>query len=84
MAKIQNSVSLSPEVWAQIDDLIPAFGESRGEVITHALNVWWTDHDAEIQGRKARIASLKPEIDKLVAAEADKVARRKKAPKAQK
>lgn len=78
MAKIQNSVGLSPEVWAQIDDLIPAFGESRGEVITHALNVWWTNHDSEIEGRKARIASLKPQVEKLVRAEAERVARRKK------
>jgi hypothetical protein len=66
MAKIQNSVSLSPEIWAQIDNLMPSYGESRGEVITHALNVWWGSHEQEIRERKARIASLKPQIDKLV------------------
>ncbi len=66
MAKIQNSVGLAPEVWAQVDDLMPYFGESRGEVITYALNVWWGSHEQEIQARKARIDALKPRIDALV------------------
>jgi Arc/MetJ-type ribon-helix-helix transcriptional regulator len=66
MARIQNSVSLSPQDWAQIDDLVPYFGESRGEVIAHALNVWWGSHEQEIRERKARIDALKPQIEKLV------------------
>jgi len=66
MAKIQNSVSLSAQDWAQIDDLVPYFGESRGEVISHALNVWWASHEQEIRERKARIDALKPQIEKLV------------------
>lgn len=65
MAKIQFSISLSPEVWAQVDDLIPYFGESRGEVITYALNVWWGSHEREIQERKVRIDALKPRIEKF-------------------
>ena len=63
MAKIQFSITLSPEVWAQVDNLIPAFGGSRGEVITHALNVWW---GADVDKRKTRIDALKPQIEKLI------------------
>lgn len=65
MAKIQNSVSLSPQDWAQIDDLVPYFGESRGEVIAHALNVWWGSHAQAIKDQKARIDALKPQIEEL-------------------
>ncbi len=66
MPKIQNSVSLSPEVWAQVDDLVPYFGESRGEVITHALNIWFGSYEQEIRDRKTRIDALKPQIEKLI------------------
>ena len=55
MPKIQQSVSLPPEVWVQIDDLIGYFGESRGEVITYALSVWFRTHGKEIQDERLRI-----------------------------
>jgi len=66
VAKIQSSVTLSPEVWAQIDALIPYFGESRGEAIAHALNIWFGKHGQDIREQKERIDALKPQIDALI------------------
>ena len=77
MAKIQNSVGLSPEVWAQVDDAIPYFGESRGEVITHALNVWFGGHRKEIEEQRAKIDALKPRIEELVRQNKERLARQK-------
>ena len=78
MAKIQQSVSLPPEVWVQIDELIGYFGESRGEVIAHALNFWFRTHGAEIHDERRRIDALRPKIDKFLQDHSDQLARKRK------
>lgn len=81
MPKIQQSVSLSPETWVQIDDLLGYFGESRGEIITHALNIWFRSHAKEIQDERQRIDALRPKVDKFLEGHADQLTRKKDAKK---
>jgi len=78
MPKIQQSVSLPPEVWVQLDDLIGYFGESRGEIITHALNIWFRTHGTEIQDERRRIDALRPKIDKFLQDHSDQLTRKRK------
>ena len=58
MPKQPRTISLPPEVWAQIDDLENYFGDSPGEVITHILRIWFANNQREIGDTKARIDDL--------------------------
>ena len=58
MAKPQRSISLPPEVWAQLDDLEGYFGDSPAEIITHILRIWFANNQREIRETKARIDEL--------------------------
>jgi hypothetical protein len=78
MPKFQQSISLPPEVWVQVDDLVGYFGESRGEVITHVLNIWFRNHGAEIRDEKLRIDALRPKIDRFREEHADQLNRKRK------
>lgn len=59
MPKQQRTISLSPEVWAQVDDLENYFGDSPAEVITHILRIWFANNQREIRETKARIDELR-------------------------
>ena len=58
MQKNQESVRLSPEVWAQVDDLIGCFGDSQSEVIAYVLRTWFSQNQTEIRDTKARVDGL--------------------------
>ena len=58
MAKDQESVRLSPEVWAQVNDLIGSFGDTQSEVISYVLRTWFSQNQPEIRDTKARIVDL--------------------------
>ena len=81
MPKIQQSVSLPPEVWVQIDELIGYFGDSRGEIITHAMNVWFRSHGKEIQDERARIDALRGKTDAFLREHQGQLGRKRKGSK---
>ena len=58
MPKEQRTISLGPEVWAQIDDLEGYFGDSPAEIITFILRTWFAGNQREITETKARIDGL--------------------------
>ena len=58
MVKAQESVRLSPEVWAQVNDLISYFGDSPSEVIAYVLRTWFSQNQPDIRDTKARIDAL--------------------------
>jgi hypothetical protein len=58
MPKNQASIRLSPELWAQVDDLDGYFGNGRSEVIAFILRSWFSKSQPEITDTKARIDVL--------------------------
>ncbi len=56
--KRQESVRLSRDLWAQIDDLDGYFGDGKSEVITFVLRSWFSQNQPEIRDTKARIDGL--------------------------
>ena len=56
--KNQESIRLSPELWAQVDDLDGYFGSGKSEVIAFILRSWFSQNQAEIRDTKARIDTL--------------------------
>lgn len=56
--KDQESIRLSPELWAQVDDLDNYFGNGKSEVIAFILRSWFSQNQAEIRDTKARIDAL--------------------------
>lgn len=53
-------------MWVQIDEQVSYFGESRGEVITYGMNIWFRGHAKEIQEERARIEALRPKVNAFV------------------
>lgn len=51
--KDQVSIRLSPELWAQVDDLDGYFGNGRSEVIAFILRSWFSKNQPEITDTKA-------------------------------
>ena len=57
--KPQESIRLSTELWAQVDDLDGYFGNGKSEVIAFILRSWFSQNQTEIRDTKARIDGLK-------------------------
>ena len=58
MTKDQESVRLSPELWAQVEDLDGYFGDGKSEVMAFILRSWFSTNQTEIRDTKARIDQL--------------------------
>ena len=58
MPKKKENVRLSAILWAQLDDLKGAYGDDRGEVLTHILTNWFSNNQDKIAAQKAKVASL--------------------------
>lgn len=56
--KPQESIRLSEELWAQVDDLDRYFGDGKSEVIAFILRSWFAQNQEEIRATKARIDGL--------------------------
>lgn len=55
VTKTKLSISFSPFILAQIDEMIPVYGQHRAEVIRFILQNWLTEH---CEDRKNYIASF--------------------------
>jgi hypothetical protein len=57
--KDQQTIRLSAELWAQLDDLKGYFGEDRPAVLTYILRNWFSTSQAQINEQKAAIDRIK-------------------------
>ena len=57
--KDQYTLRLSPELWAQVDDLRGYFGKDRPEILTYILLSWFMSNRRQIEEQKQAVNKLR-------------------------